>query len=141
MPKLAGVNLLGWLLAALAIYIITFIWYPLLFMPVYQATESLTGADFEGQSPLWMIFAIITPMILSFGIGWILKEVRAESLTKAVIVGAVVGIFIGGGVQSYDYFYRPEHYLAGLIMHSGSHVITLIVAAMIHWQFGRKDYA
>ena len=139
MPKIAGVHLLGWLLGALTIYLITFVWYALLFQPVYQAAEGLVPEDYEGQSAIWMPMAMIVPLVLSFGLGWILKQSKVTTMGAAIMTGLMVGIFIAGGVQSYDLFYRPEHSFAGFFMHTGSHVITLVAAAMVHSFFLPKD--
>lgn len=139
MPKIAGVHVLGWLLAALAIYLITFVWYALLFQPVYQAAEGLVPEDYEGQSAIWMPMAMIVPLVLSFGVGWIMKQSGAVTMGQAITTGLIVGVFIAGGIQSYDLFYRPEHSFAGYFMHTGSHVITLVVAAIVHSFFMKRD--
>ena len=139
MSKLAGVNIVGWLLAALAIYLITFVWYALLFQPIYQAAEGLIPEDYEGQSAIWMPTAIIVPLLLSFGLGWIMNKSGASSMGQAITTGLMVGIFIAGGIQAYDLFYRPEHSFAGYFMHTGSHVITLVAAAIVHSFFMRDD--
>ena len=52
MPKLAGVNLLGVLLAALAIYFVGFVWFGLLFQDLWVNANGYTEAQLtENFSP------------------------------------------------------------------------------------------
>ncbi len=128
MPKLAGVNLLGIVLAALAMWIIGFIWYGLLFSNAWMSAHGWTEASFEGQSALWMPAGFLISLILSFGLGWHMKQKQIAKLDTAALFGLWLALLIGVPLMMYAYVYSPSHSWE-LLLIDGSHTIVTFVAA------------
>ncbi|MEM7459458.1 MAG: DUF1761 domain-containing protein [Pseudomonadota bacterium] len=93
MPKIAGVNMLGVLLAAIAKFIVGFIWYGLLFTEPWMAANGLFFADEAkttmqwlsadglqtvaadaGPNPMIMLAGFVLSLVLSFGLGWHMQQ-------------------------------------------------------------------
>ena len=73
MPKIAGVNSLGLVLGALAMWVLGFIWYGLLLSDAWMSASGYTAEMFEGQSALWMPAGFVISLLLTFGLGWHMK--------------------------------------------------------------------
>ena len=126
MPRISGVNLLGIVLSALAMFIVGFVWYGLLFSQPWMAGNGFNEAMFEGQSGLWMPAGFVIPLILAFGLGWHMKQKNISTLRTAVLFGLWLSLLIGVPLMMYDYVYSPIHSWQ-LLLIDGSHTIVTFV--------------
>lgn len=134
MPKLAGVNLLGVVLAALVMFFVGFVWYGMLFDSIWMAENGWTAGDFEGQSGLWMPAGFVIPLILAFGLGWHMKQKSISKLDTAALFGLWMSLLIGVPLMMYNYVYSPGHSWE-LLLIDGSHTVVTFVLGCIVLSF------
>jgi|Transcript_9828 ABC-type amino acid transport system permease subunit len=147
MPKIAGVNLLGVLLAAVAMFFIGFIWYGLVFTEPWMAANGLFYTDETktamqwltadgltsvsadaGPQPMIMLAGFVLSLVLSFGLGWHMKQKNISKLGTAVLFGLWISLLIGLPLIAYDTVYTPYGSLMGFFV-DGSHTVATIIAA------------
>ncbi|MEL7032000.1 MAG: DUF1761 domain-containing protein [Pseudomonadota bacterium] len=147
MPKIAGVNPLGVLLGAVAMYFVGFIWYGLLFTEPWMAANGLFFTDASKETMQWltadgletvsraagpdtmvMLWGFVLSLVLSFGLGWHMKQKSISKLGTAALFGLWMGLLIGVPLMAYDTVYTPYGSLMGLFV-DGSHTVVTFVAA------------
>ena len=128
MPKIAGVNILGLVLGALAMWILGFVWFGVLFSEAWMSASGFTEEMFDGQSPLWMPAGFVISLLLTFGLGWHMKQKNISKLGTAVLFGLWLSLLIGLPLIAYDTVYTPYGSLMGFFV-DGSHTVATIVAA------------
>lgn len=127
MPKLASVNLLGVLLAAVALYFVGFIWYGVLFSDVWLedlmttrnliTPEAFAELDTAGQRAaleaaypnanpgLSMGLGFVISLVTAFGLGFALKKMGAKGLASHIGYAAVIWLCIAVTSLAYDHVY------------------------------------
>lgn len=147
MPKIAGVNLLGVLLGAVAMFFIGFIWYGVLFTEPWMnanglfftdeaktAMQWLTADGLQsvaadaGPDPMVMLWGFVLSLVLCYGLGWHMKQKSISKLSTAALFGLWMGLLIGVPLVAYDTVYTPFGSLMGLFV-DGSHTVVGFVAA------------
>ena len=147
MPKIAGVNPIGVLLAAIAMFLIGFIWYGLAFTEPWMGANGLfftdetktmmqwltadglqTVARDAGPDPMIMLLGFVLSLVLSFGLGWHMNQKNNSKLSTAVLFGLWMSLLIGVPLMAYDTVYTPYNSLAGLLV-DGSHTVATFVVA------------
>ncbi len=131
MPRISDVNLFGWLLSAVAMYLFGFVWYGVLFSQAWMAGNGYTEAMYAGNSPLWMPSGFIIPALLAFGLGWHLKQADISSLRPSVLFGLRLSVLIGVPLMMYNYIYGPQHAWEVLLIDSGHTVLTFMIGAAV----------
>lgn len=131
MPKLAGVNVLGIVLAAVAMYLLGFLWYGLFFADAWMAGQGWTEAMFEGQSALWMPAGFLIPLILAYGLGWHLNQKNISTWKTAGLFGLWLSLLIGVPLMMYGYVYSPTHSWELLLIDSSHTVATFVVGCIV----------
>lgn len=127
MPRVMGVNMLGVLLAALAMWMIGFVWYGVAFSDAWMASRGYVDADFEGSHPAWMAGGFVLELVAALGIGWLMKRLGVSTLGAAVGFGLTLALLIALPMISYEVVYSAEHSLNGWLI-DASHVIATFVA-------------
>ena len=147
MPKIAGVNLLGILLAAIAMFFVGFIWYGVLFTEPWMGANGLFFADESkqvmqwltadglqsvqadaGPNPMVMLWGFVLSLVLSFGLGWHMKQKGITQLGTAILFGLWLSLLIGVPLMAYDTVYTPYGSFMGLFV-DGSHTVATFLAA------------
>ena len=131
MPRIAGVNLVGILLAALVMWVLGFVFYGVLFSDAWMAGNGYTEAMFEGQSQLWMPAGFRIPLILAYGLGWHMKQKNIKTLKTAVLFGLWLALLIGVPLMMYNYVYSPSHSWQVLLIDSAHTVVTFVAGAAV----------
>ena len=155
MPKIAGVNLLGVLLGAIAMFFIGFVWYGLLFtQPWMEANGLFLSGEGEsavmqwltaegvqssagGSDPMIMLAGFVQSLVLCFGLGWFMKQQAVTGTSAAVMFGLWASLLIGVPLAAYDAIYTPWHSIAGLLVDGSHTVATFIVACAILAMFDK----
>lgn len=147
MPRLAGVNILGILIAAIAIYLVGFIWYGLLFSEAYmggigvyfsEGMETVTwmtpdGARTETQMPMamgWMVAGFAIPLVLAFGLGWHMKQRSIKSPQTAALFGFSLALLIGVPLMAYGLVYSPWHSVPAFLVDASHTIVTFVVGCV-----------
>lgn len=153
MPKIAGVNLLGVVLAAVAMFFVGFLWYGVLFQEPWMNANGLFFVDETKQSMQWltadgiqsiagdagpnpmvMLWGFVLSLVLAFGLGWHMKQKNISKAGTAALFGLWIGLLIGVPLMAYDTVYTPFGSLMGLFV-DGSHTVVTFVAASVILSF------
>ena len=127
MPKLASVNLLGVLLAAVALYFVGFIWYGVVFSDVWledlMTTRNLITPEAYGEldaagrqaafqaaypnaSPgLSMGLGFVISLVTAFGLGFALKKMGAKGVAGYIGYAIVLWLVFAVTSLAYDHVY------------------------------------
>lgn len=128
MPRLAGVNLVGVALAALAMYLVGFVWYGLVFAGARMDALGFAAEDFEGQSPLWMAAGFVIEIVIAFGMGWVIKRMDVAGLGACILTGVTLALVIAVPVLGYAMAYQPAHSVTAWLIDS-SHALAIFAVA------------
>jgi hypothetical protein len=131
MPKLLGVNLVGVILAALAIFMVGFIWYGVVFADAWMTAAGNTEADYAGQSPLWMAAGLIMPLVIAFGLGLVKQRHGVTTLKSSAILGFTLALLLGVPVLGYTLVYMPDHSTAIFLIDAGHTLIAWTIGAIV----------
>ena len=148
MPRLAGINLVGVLVSAIVIYFIGFLWYGLFFAEVYMnaqgifineardAMNFLTASGIaterqEDANPMWMLGGFLVPVVLSFGLAWLMRRGSVTGLGAAISFGLKLSLLIGIPLMAYDFFYTPWHSTGGLLVDLSHTVVTFVAGCAV----------
>ena len=150
MPRLAGVHLLGLILAAVAIFFVGFIWYGLLFTEPWMNANGLFFADEAKTTMQWLTasgietvsadagpdpkvlgLGFVLSLVLAFGLGWHMKQKGITKLTTAVLFALWLSLLIGVPLMAYDLVYAPGFHIAGFLVDASHTVVSFIAAAAV----------
>ncbi|MEM6535972.1 MAG: DUF1761 domain-containing protein [Pseudomonadota bacterium] len=152
MLRLAGVNLIGVFLSAIAMFFIGFIWFGVLFqVPWMQAngmffaegsqTEfqwlSASGVQTSEIAPSSAIMGagFVLSVVLSYGLGWHLKQKSITKLSTAVLFGLWLSLLIGVPLAAYDMVYTQYHSIGGFFVDAGYTVATFVAGCAVLSRF------
>lgn len=133
MPRVAGVNLLGGLLAAVAIYFVGFVWFGLLFQDLWQTSNGYTEAELvENFSPaITFGGGFLIPLILAFAIGWLMKATGTRGLMPSIVFGAKLGLFVAAPLLAYGFVYNVIHSPTALLLDTSHSFVGFMVGAAV----------
>lgn len=131
MPRIGNVNLLGVLLAAIAMFFVGFVFYGLLFTDIWMSARGYTPEMGEGQNPAWMGAGFLIELILAFGIGWLLKQRGLSGMGECVAFAVMLVLLIGFPLIAYEYVYGFYHSVPGVLVDWGHKLVTFSVGAAI----------
>ncbi len=123
MPKLFGLNVVAVLAAAIAFYVLGYIWYGVLFENQWLAAVAMTKEQTEAaMSPMWMAVGALITIVQVVGLGLVLKWRNAASLRAAVGTSAVIWLALALPIVAYAYVYMPAH-SEWLLAIDGAHLL------------------
>jgi hypothetical protein len=148
MPRIAGVNLLGVLLAGIAVFFIGFIFYGLLFTETwanglgmymsadgkeisYLTADGVTTLAAGAGEPIWMIGGFVISLVIAYGIGWHMKQKNISKLPSAVLMALWISLLFGVPLMAYTLVYSPWHDVGAFLVNAGHTVVTFVVAAAV----------
>lgn len=131
MPKLMGVNLLGALLAAVAMFFVGYVFYGALFQSVWMASNGYTEEMLQAGNPAWMGAGFLISLVLSFGIGYFMRKRGISGVAAAIQFAAALAIVIGFPLLSYGFVYGAYHSVPGLLVDWGHTFVGFVVAAAV----------
>jgi Protein of unknown function (DUF1761) len=132
MPKLAGVNVAAVLAAAVAMFLVGFLFYGLLFDQVFMQARGYTEEEMQADaSPMWMVGGFLIELTLAFGIGWMLLKSGAKTLAGAAGFGLALAAMIGFPLLAYNYTYSLEHSVPGLLVDWAHIAVSFATGAVI----------
>ncbi len=133
MPRIAGVSLVGVLLAAIAIYFVGFLWFGLLFHDVWQAANGYTLEQLEASFDPLILFGggFLIPLILAFGIGWLIQKTGTKGLGACITLGAMLAILFAAPVLGYSFVYNIIHSPMDLLLDVSHSFVGFVVGAAV----------
>jgi len=126
-----GVNLLGVLLAALAMFFVGFIFYGMLFTDIWMAARGYTPDMMGEQSGIWMGVGFLIEVVLALALGWVLKAKGVSTLGSAIGVGIAAAILFGFPLLSYEFAYGLNHSVPGLLVDWGHTLVAFVAGAAV----------
>jgi hypothetical protein len=110
MPKLLGLNVVAVLAAAIAFYVLGYVWYAVLFESQWLTAIAMTKSQTEAaMSPMWMGVGALITIAQVVGIALVLKWRNAATLVSAVGTSGVIWLVLGLPIVAYAYAYMPAH--------------------------------
>ena len=133
MPRLAGVNLLGGLLAAIAIYFVGALWFGLVFDQIWMDANGYTLEQIEASFSPSIFFGVgfLIPLILAFSLGWLLKLTGTKGLMPCVLFGVKTALFVAAPILAYSFVYDPVHSVADLLLDIGHSLAGFMIGAAV----------
>lgn len=138
--KIAGLSVIGTLIATLLYYFFEFGWY-VYFQDPWQAGLGITPDDYPGQKNNWMPLGIVAPLLQVIAIGLILKWAGWPSLSEALGKIFTLSVLIGVGVGFYALVYMPQHSLPLFVVDTAHYIIGWSVTAIVLTYFRPKYVA
>ena len=135
MPRILGVNLLGVILAALAMLAGGYIWFELIFTNANALAYGWTEADYEDQNDFWRLLGFCIELVIAFGIARLLKSSNVSGLRDCVIFAFLLALLIAIPPVSYHLAYGPIHSIEGTLMGAGHLLVNFSIAGAILSKF------
>jgi len=133
MPRIAGVNLLGGVLAGVAIYFVGFIWFGALFQDLWVNANGYTEEQLTANFNPAVVFGggAIIPLILAFAIGWLLKVTNTNGLVPSMIFSAKLALVIAAPILAYSFVYNVYHSSTDLLLDIGHSLVGFILGGAV----------
>ncbi len=135
MPRLLGVNVVGILLAGLAMFIVGALIYAVMFTHYMTIAFGYSVDDFGPNSAYWMMGGLVIELIIALGIGKMLKVGKISGLRESVKFTLMLGILIAVPISAYNFMYGPYHSFEGLLISSGHMIVNFAIAGAIFSRF------
>ncbi|MEE2567725.1 DUF1761 family protein [Hyphobacterium marinum] len=134
MPRIFGHNLLFVLLAAIAIYLVGFVWYMLLFAGAMgdAGVGDTATAD-------WRMFGVgpLTPVLYALGLAAIASKAGAAGLMAYAKLGLVCAVGFTIATELADFAYDAR-YTTALTLVDVAHQLVILPLGAVILSFGRK---
>ena len=133
MPRIAGVSLVGGILATLAIYVVGALWFGLIFDQLWMDANGYTVEQIEENFsvPVFAGGGFIIPLILAFALGWLIKKTGTNGLVPCVVFGAKMALFVAAPILAYSFVYDPVHSITDLILDVSHSFVGFVVGAAV----------
>lgn len=130
MPRLIGHNLIFILLAAVAMYLIGWLWYGVLFESLMTETE---------PTPAWRMWGvgILIPVMFAIGLAMVTNRIDGSGLYHYWRVAITCGVFFAMATALYAFAYDPE-FTPALALADIGHLLVVFSAGGIILSFGRS---
>lgn len=110
MPKLFGLNVVAVVAAAVAFYVLGYVWYAYIFSDAWHTAIAMTPEQTSAATtPMWLAVGALITIVQVVGIALVLKWRNAATLTAAVGTTAVIWLAFALPIVAYAYVYMPAH--------------------------------
>jgi Protein of unknown function (DUF1761) len=124
--RVLGLKLVPVIVSSVAIYIVGALIYGLLFSAQWMALAGYTEDSFKGQE--WrMALGPIMPILITLGMGLLIKDRGITTLQAGLKLGVMVGIFFLVATRLYSLAYGTEP--VGLFLLDSAHLLLNAVVA------------
>jgi len=112
--RVQGHNVLAIIAAAVAIWLVGFLIYVVLFQEPWMEWTGITEAEVEASGTGRMPFMIVMPFLTAIGLSMIVKWRNASGWIAGLAAGALVAIFItiAGRMYGWVYSFEPTELFA-----------------------------
>ncbi len=123
--KIAGVKIIGVLVAAIVAYAIGALYYGLIFADLWQKLTGVNEANMQGE--MWrMSLSWIMPLVISFAIAKRNNALNIQSLISSAKSGFAIGLLLTFSARLYNFVYSAEP--LQLFILDGVHLILISTA-------------
>lgn len=136
--RIFGLPIIGILAASLAVFLLGFVWYGVLFADAWMAAEGLVEADYEGNSPWWMLVGFLISVSTAKGIAYVLMVAEWPPINKALTISGFLGLTLGGAFAAYDWVYLPGHNFTLFVINWSHIFIGFMLAAAVLTVLNKK---
>lgn len=105
--KVMGLKIVPVLVAAVVVFAIGFIIYPVVFSESWMTWSGFTEEDLKPYGSR-MAISWVMPLALALGIGHRLKQKQVTEMKTALKVGVYIGLFLILACRLYAYVYGTE---------------------------------
>ncbi len=133
MPKILGLNLLGILAGSVAMFVLGWLWYGMIFMDKWMALMGMTPDPSGDMAMAPMIYGFINVMVVTIGIGLVLKWLNVSKLMTALKYGLILCVCFALTTEAYVMIYAGSSSELFLINGSYNLVGYALVAAI--WSY------
>ena len=110
MPKIFGTNALGILLATIAMFMLGFLWFAILFGAQWQEltgiTEEMGQASMDEMGAMFYIWGLLIALGQVIGLAYVLNHAGASKLLTCVKISALVAAFFALPLLAYATLYQ-----------------------------------
>lgn len=134
MPRIFGHNLLFVLFAAVAIYLVGFVWY----MVLFAGAMSDAGVG-DAATASWRMFGVgpLIPLLYALGLAAITSKAGATGLMAYVKIGLVCAVGFTIATELADFAYDAR-YTTTLTLVDVAHQLVILPLGAAILSFGRK---
>ncbi|MEK6541726.1 MAG: DUF1761 family protein [Pseudomonadota bacterium] len=130
--RVAGVNVLAVLLAAVAIFAIGFLTYGLLIDPVrYMASDGIAQAAHEAVGDSRMAYGVVMPLMTAAFMGVLFSWANVSGLVTGIKWGALIAFASAIPGVGYDWVYGVGDCYAPLVDSAYMLVIHMVAGAIL----------
>ncbi|PHR62950.1 MAG: hypothetical protein COA47_01260 [Robiginitomaculum sp.] len=133
MPKILGLNLLGILAGSVAMFVLGWLWYGMIFMDKWMALMGISPDPSSEMAMAPMIYGFINVVVVTIGIGLVLKWLNVSKLMTALKYGLILCVCFALPTEAYNMIYAGSSAELFLINSSYNLVGYAMVAAI--WSF------
>lgn len=134
MPKIFGLNLIGLLATSVAFFFLGFFWFGIVFLDQMTNLMGYTeSTKFNFEQPVQLTLGFLNVVVISVGIGLLLKWLNVNTLMSAVKYGLIAAVTFGMTTTAYGWIYG--NYPIHMAVIDGAY--TLVGYAMVAgiWSF------
>lgn len=138
--QICGIKWLALLAAALGVYVTGFVIYGLLVpQETWMAWSNISTADMERVGSSRMAYSAIMPVMISIGVGLVIKWRALDSAVAGASTGAVMALLFLVSGRLYNYVYGVEG-IEIFLVDAGHLMLNGIIAGAILGGWSGRSY-
>jgi len=106
MPRIFGLNLLGWIITSVAFFLLGYVFFGVIFM---EKMTALMGYDestvMNFSFGMGLTLGFINVAVISLGIGLLLKWLKVSDMMTAIKYGLIIAVFFAITTEAYGWVY------------------------------------
>ena len=105
MPKIFGLKIIGLLATSVAFFMLGWLWYGVLFMEKWATLMGIDTSTGEAPTMLPMLYGFLNVVVVSFGIGLLLKWLKITTIASAIKYGLIAAVCFSLTTEAYGPIY------------------------------------
>ncbi len=133
MPKVCGLNVVAILAGSVAFFMLGWVWYGMLFMEQWTSLSGITINPNKEMNPAEMAYGFINCVVVTIGLGLLLKWLNVSKLLTAVKYGVMACVFFALTTDAYGFIYGGQPFEL-FVLNGGYNLVGYALVAAI-WSF------
>ncbi len=130
-----GYKIIGIILATVGFFAVGMIWFGFAFTDLWMVESRLVEADFENNSPAWMLLGLMLTIMQVIGITYILNWKGRPAMPEAIKSIALLAILFPVAFAMYALTYLPQHSVPLFLIDASHLSLGWIIAGVILTMF------